>query len=399
MQPEQDIPAGLPSPDADSLRHADAVAAYIRERIAESDGAISFGEFMQHALYAPGLGYYAAGARKFGAGGDFVTAPEVSPLFGRVLAAQIAPLLATIDGASILEIGAGSGALAISVLDRLAELDALPERYLIFDVSADLIERQRLRLEEERPELAARVTWTDTLPAGFAGVVIANEVADALPVERFERTGHDDHAIRQLYVGDDGGRFAADYRPASEIVVEQVLALESHLGRRFQPVYRSELSLGLSAWVSDIIDSVEHGVVLIFDYGLPRSEYYAADRALGWLRCHFRHHAHSQPLIFPGIQDITCWVDFTTIAEAGVQGGAELAGFVTQAMFLLNGGLDNEFASFDTLALVEQLELARQAKLLTMPDEMGEHFKCIGLTKGDTPIPEIFANGSRLHAL
>ena len=223
-------------------------------------------------------------------------------------------------------------------------------------------------LSAELPELLARIEWIDALPEAFDGVILANEVADALPVERFER---DTTEVRQLYVRAQGGELVTEYRAASERLSERVLAIEDTLGRRFQPGYRSEVSLGLNAWSRDIAAALSNGMIFVFDYGLGRAEYYGEQRGSGWLRCHFRHHAHAQPLIYPGIQDITCWVDFSDIAEGSGDAGASVAGFVTQAMFLLNGGLDNEFASFGNLTTHDQLELARQVKLLTLAQRNG----------------------------
>ena len=396
MQPEPVVPAGLPQPDADALRHSERVAAYIRRSIAAAGGRISFGEYMQHALYAPALGYYSAGSVKFGRHGDFITAPEISPLFGRVLARQCAAQLRACAEAEVLEIGAGSGALAVAMLGRLAELDALPARYLILEVSADLSARQRHRIAADRPDLLPRVRWVSELPEKLVGVVIANEVADALPVERFERGAA---GLRQVYVaaGDDG--FVYETATAGEPLAAQVQGIERELGHRLAPGYRSEVSLGLSGWVGDLVASLGRGLILLFDYGLSRREYYAPERDRGWLRCHFRHRAHDEPLLLPGIQDITAWVDFSAVAEAAARHGAHVGGFVTQAMFLLNGGLDNEFAELEVHAAVGALELARQAKLLTLPTEMGENFKCMALIKGDVPVPDAFAAGDRAHTL
>ncbi len=390
------MPAGLPSPDADASAHSERVAEFIRRRIAAAGGRISFGDFMQQALYAPGLGYYAAGAAKFGADGDFVTAPEVSPLFGRVLAGQLASLTRADGEVRIVELGAGTGALAIAVLTRLAELEALPARYQILEVSAELGERQRQRIASELPELVARVEWVAELPTDVHGVIVANEVADALPVERFER-GAD--GIEQLFVAARDGRFVYETAAAGEPHAGRVVRIENDLGRRLPAGYRSEVSLGLPGWVGDVVAALAAGYVLLFDYGLPRREYYAPDRDRGWLRCHFRHRAHSEPLIYPGIQDISAWVDFSAVAAAAADCGAKVRGFVTQAMFLLNGGLENEFADFEARSIVDRLELARQVKLLTLPTEMGESFKCMGLSKGGVPQLCGFAEGDRAHTL
>ena len=396
MQPVPIIPAGLPSPDPDALRHSERVAGFIHEQIETAGGRISFGDYMQHALYAPALGYYAAGAVKFGAQGDFVTAPEVSPLFGRVLAGQCAPTLDALADSVVLELGAGSGALAVSLLTRLAELDALPARYLILDVSADLTERQHRRIAESLPDIPTSVEWVDALPERFNGVVLANEVADALPVERFERNAG--HVLQQFVASADSG-FRYEWLEAGSAVAAAVDEIEGALGRSLSAGFRSEVSLGLAGWIQDILRSLNEGIVLLFDYGLPRREYYAQERGQGWLRCHFRHHAHNEALIYPGIQDITAWVDFSAVTLAASQCGAAVDGFVTQAMFLLNGGLDNEFAEFGVQSTAEQLETARQVKLLTLPTEMGENFKCLGLSKGEVPTPDTFTHGDRAHTL
>jgi SAM-dependent MidA family methyltransferase len=395
MQPEPLIPDGLPVPDALSLSHSVLAADFIRAQIVAAGGTISMAEFMQHALYAPGLGYYTAGSTKFGSAGDFVTAPEISPIFGRVLAAQCAPLIAALNG-GILELGAGSGALAVTMLRRLADLGHLPESYQILEISPDLTERQQKKVAEEIPDLYSVVSWIDAMPENFRGVVVANEVADALPVERFVRTSAD---ILQLRVGWGDDRFVYHTRSADGRLQESVLDIENRLGVKFDDGYTSEVSLGLRGWLADILAAVDQGVVFLFDYGVARHEYYAPERYQGWLRCHFRHHAHNEPLIYPGIQDITSWVDFSAVAENAALNGASIAGFVTQALFLMNSGLENEIADFESLSPTEQVELSRQIKLLTLPGEMGESFKCIGLSKGIVPSSTAFDFGDRAHIL
>lgn len=389
MQPDA-LPDGLPEPNPDSLAHSLLVARTIAEAIRAAGGAIPFGEFMQHALYAPGLGYYVAGARKFGEGGDFVTAPEVSPLFGSVIARQIAPVLAAIGDADVLEIGAGRGALAVPLLERLAELRTLPRSYQILDVSPDLVARQRERLTEALPDLVGRVRWLDGLPADFSGVVIANEVADALPVEQF-RIG--ESGVEQGYVSLDGEEFRAGWAPASPAVARAAEKLSLPVG------YESTLSLGLGEWVSEVVAGLSRGCFLIADYGLSRREYYAADRSGGWLRCHFRHRVHDNPLVLPGIQDLSAWVDFSAVAEAGRSAGAEVAGYLPQAQFLLHGGLDDEFAAASPPSERERLELAGQVKRLTMPTEMGETFKCLALMRGELPRPAAFDRADQSASL
>jgi SAM-dependent MidA family methyltransferase len=306
MQPEHHSALELPMPDEESSAHSRRVAAYISQRIGDEGGSISFAEFMQHALYAPGLGYYVSGTTKFGADGDFITAPEVSPLFGRVLARQTAASLQQLGEGRILELGAGSGALAATMLSTLATLDALPERYYILEVSADLQQRQQAHLNKEVPELAGRVEWLSRLPEAFRGVVIANEVADALPVERFAKT---DGLLRQLRVVVDNGEFQWHPDEPPGALRKAVSYIEKEIAWQFPDNYQSEICLALPRWIRDLVKSLREGIIFLFDYGVSRREYYAPDRRDGWLRCHFRHHAHSNPFVLPGVQDLTAWVD------------------------------------------------------------------------------------------
>lgn len=395
MQPKRHAGFELPQPDADSLEHSRRVANYLRGAIDES-GGISFGEFMHHALYAPGLGYYDAGAQKFGWGGDFVTAPEVSSLFGNVLARQCAPSLRNDPSRELLELGPGSGALMLQLLTKLEELDALPARYCMFEVSAELRERQQRRLEAELPRLAGRVTWPDRVPTHFRGVVVANEVVDALPVERFVRTVD---GVDQLRVVAAGDGFAFEAAPAPAWLSAAVAAIETGLDRRLPEGYVSELSAGLRDWVGDIAACLDEALVFLFDYGVTRHEYYAPDRSGGWLRCHFRHRAHDDPLRFPGIQDLSAWVDFTALAEAAATNELRVEAYVTQSRFLLDGGIAEELTGLAEGTAEERLALSQQVKLLTLPGEMGEHFKCLGLSRGAMSFPDTFALADRSHAL
>lgn len=386
----------LPRPDDDSLAHSKKVCESIRQAIDEAGGSISFAQFMHLALYSPGLGYYNVGTTKFGETGDFVTAPELSPLFGRVVARQCASVLKQLEKGKILELGAGSGRLAVEILRKLADLKSPPERYLILEISADLKARQEELISEELPDLLPRVEWLSKLPEKFAGVVIANEVADALPVERFERT---DAAVLQMHVTANETGFDWSRKPAPEILAMAVEKIETDIGEALPPGYQSEISLGLPDWIGQIAKCLDQGLVLLFDYGVSRREYYSRERNQGWLRCHFRHHAHNEPLIYPGIQDLTSWVDFTAVAESAVDHGLDVAGYVTQAQFLINGGLEDELAGIADLPVADQLELSKQVKLLTLPDEMGENFKCIGLGSGDLTGVTAFSSADRAHTL
>lgn len=390
MQHDNDI--SLPAPDEASAAHSKRVVRFIREKILDAGGQISFAEYMQYVLFAPGIGYYSAGATKLGPAGDFVTAPEISPVFGKVLARQCAEVMAVLDGASILEVGAGTGRLAVDLLTKLRELDSLPAHYFILEVGADLRERQAQLIGSEAPDVLDRVQWLDDLPASHTGIVVANEVLDALPVERF--------AVRnrgpvQLCVSVQGNGFAMSERPSPPALQAAVEEIAADLERSLPEGYVSDLCLVARPWIASLAGAIEKGFVFLFDYGVSRREYYATDRSGGWLRCHFRHRAHNDPLVLPGIQDITAWVDFSAIAAAAVDSGLGIAGYVSQADFLLRGGLDAEFAGFDSLSVAAQHELSRQVKLLTLPGEMGENFKCMGLQRGDVVAPSAFSHADR----
>ena len=390
-----EAPSTLPKPDSESAAHSQKCAEYIRARIANAGGSISFAEYMQHALYAPGLGYYAAGAIKFGADGDFVTAPEVSPLFSYVIARQCAAVLAQLDGGDIIEFGAGSGRLAVDVLTKLDALGALPDQYRILEVSADLKQRQEQLLKAEGAAYLDRVEWIDAIPERHSGVIIANEILDALPVERFVRR----ESVHQLRVGTKNAGFEILEAIARPELVAAIEAIETDMGARLPDGYVSEVSLAAPGWVADVVAGLQDGVALLFDYGVSRREYYAPDRSDGWLRCHFRHHAHNDALLLPGIQDITAWVDFTAIAEAATTAGAEIVGYVNQAQFLMNGGMQDELKNMMQYSPERQIELSRQVKLLTLPAEMGENFKCLGVTRGNISQLSAFAAADRTHTL
>ena len=386
----------LPHPDAISAAHSARCADYVRARIRDAGGSISFAEFMHYALYAPGLGYYSAGTRKFGEGGDFVTAPEISPLFGRVIARQCAKVLRNVPDGSVLEFGAGSGRLALDVLRTLEELDAVPAEYRILEVSADLRERQERLLHEEAPGLASRIRWLDRMPDTHRGIVLANEVLDALPVERFMRRSD---GVYQLRVVDEGGEFVFVDEPAPDVLAKALDSIERDLGERLPDNYVSEVSLAAPAWLRDVAQMLHHGMILLFDYGVSRREYYAPDRGEGWLRCHFRHRAHSDPLILTGIQDLTAWVDFSAIAEAAVGSGLDILGYVSQSQFLIAGGIEAELHELAELPLESQLQTAARIKILTLPGEMGENVKCIGLARGEVATPPAFDSADRTHTL
>jgi SAM-dependent MidA family methyltransferase len=393
---QQDLPSSLPEPDAASAEHSERTATCIREHIEAAGGSISFAEFMHHALYAPGLGYYTAGTTKFGEQGDFVTAPEVSAVFGRVLARQCAEVLGQVESGAILEYGAGSGKLAVDMLQALEELGALPSSYLILEVSPDLREREQAYIGEQIPALADRVAWIDAVPDAHRGVIVANEVLDSMPVERFVRR---DEGVMQLRVAVDDGRFAFVETAAPESLEQAVAAIERYLGSPLPDGYTSEVCLAIPPWIGGMAAALREGVAFLFDYGGSRREYYAPGRSDGWLRCHFRHRAHNDPLILPGIQDVTAWVDFTSVARAAAAQGFDVAGYAPQAQFLMGGGLEAEMRGFETRTTAEQLTLSQEIKKLTLPGEMGERFKCIALRKGSIATPTAFNLADRTHTL
>ncbi|HLY51644.1 MAG TPA: SAM-dependent methyltransferase [Steroidobacteraceae bacterium] len=367
----------------DERRHSEAVAAHIRAELAAAGGWLSFERFMELALYAPGLGYYSAGSVKLGPGGDFVTAPEMSELFGRCLARQCAGVLRE-TGGGILELGAGSGALAATVLAALESEGRLPDRYAILEVSADLAARQRARIAALAPRLRERVVWLERLPpAPLRGVILANEVADALPCRRFTLRGG---SVRELGVrlAPDGSFQDAEAEPERALAAGCAAVLGGAL-RALADGYTSELNLRLAPWIRALGECLERGVLLLTDYGLPRAHYYHPQRSSGTLRCHFRQRAHEDPFVNLGLQDITAWVDFTRVAEAAHEAGLEVAGFATQAAFLLALGLEQEVAA--AADIVTRSRLAGEARRLVMPEEMGEAFKAMALARGyDAPL-------------
>jgi len=388
--------AGLPDLTRDEQAHSDRVADGLREAIAGAGGWISFAEYMRRVLYAPGLGYYSAGARKFGAAGDFVTAPEVAPVFSRCLALQCEEVLGRLGSGEVLELGAGSGAMAATLLAELERRGSLPSRYSILDVSADLRGRQRRTLEESVPHLLARVEWLDALPEAFDGVIVANEVLDALPVERFVLRGAE---INAQGVTEHLGRFEWSETRAGPGLLAAVRRLREALPLTWPDGYASEINLGLRPWVAAIGAALRRGVMLLVDYGLPRREYYSPERSDGTLLCHFRHRFHDDPFARPGLQDITAWVDFTAVAEAAAEAGLDVAGFATQAHFLIGNGLGEFVADVSGLDLVQRVNLSRQAMLLTLPGEMGERFKVVALARDyDAPLRG-FAVRDLLHTL
>ena len=370
-----------PPLSAEEAAHSRVLMERIGAEVHAAGGWLSFERFMALALYAPGLGYYSAGSVKLGAGGDFVTAPEVSGLFSRCIAAQCAELLA--PGGEILELGAGTGRMAEVVLRELAAHGQLPKRYAILEVSADLADRQRRRIATLPAALAERVVWLERLPERpFDGVILANEVLDALPCRRFaiERA-----AILELGVAIEGARLIEQTAPADAVLTAEWTRLGAQLPAPLADGYVSEMCLRVAPWLAGVAQCLARGAVLLFDYGLPRAHYYHPQRLTGTLRCHFKHRVHDDPYVNLGVQDITAWVDFTRVAEAAEACALEVAGFATQAAFLLGTGIERLIG--ETNDPVDHARRAGEARRLLLPGEMGEAFKVMALTRGfDRPL-------------
>ncbi|MEO6983860.1 MAG: SAM-dependent methyltransferase [Paralcaligenes sp.] len=419
-------PAGLPALEPITLAHQQAVQHYLIQAIEQAAlGFIPFEEWMNLALYAPGLGYYAAGSSKFAgklSNGDFTTAPELTPLFGRVVARQAAQVLKASRSTHILEFGAGTGALAATIIGALREMGLAPH-YQILEISADLRARQQQRLAEFGPS----VTWLDKLPETFSGCVLANEVLDAMPATLFQwgqdeqlyevgvslsaingdvsamtldqsttRLGYADRAMNNAESGTTPAATPFIYveRPASK-------ALREVIAQRMPPLagYRSEINIQAEGWVSQMGDWLERGVALLIDYGFPQREYYHPQRAGGTLMCHFRHHAHGEPLIYPGLQDITTHVDFTAMADAALAGGLDVLGYTSQARFLMNAGLPELLTESNAENAQDHAKTLASVQKLVAETEMGELFKVLAIGRGmDDPLMG-FALGDRRDRL
>lgn len=378
----------LPPPDQHAVRQSEKLQAAIRGEIAAAGGAIPFDRYMELVLYAPGLGYYSNGTRKFGSAGDFVTAPEISPLFGRCVARSARTILADLVDADLLELGAGSGVMAVDILRELRALDQLPAHYYILDRSADLRQRQRQRFEQDIPELMSRIIWLDKLPdTPINGMILGNEVADALPVKRFRWHRGE---VAELGVGTDNDRLIM---VALEEGDRQLIETIEGIARccDWPDDYESEYCPSLPAWIQSLAESLNQGALLLIDYGCGGSEYYHAQRTSGTLMCHYQHRAHPDPLLFPGLQDITAYVNFSVLADSAAAAGMHLAGYCTQAHYLLDNGLESMLAELDSSDQTVFFRRVSEIKTLTLPGEMGERFKATGFVKNSKAIPGGFA--------
>ncbi|MCK4864783.1 MAG: SAM-dependent methyltransferase [Gammaproteobacteria bacterium] len=374
----------LPVPGDLAQRYSEKLITFIKSEIDKNNGAISFSRYMELALYAPGLGYYAAGSTKLGEEGDFITAPEISPLFSQALANAILAALNKDD--IILEVGAGRGRMAADLLVYLKKKNKLPGEYWILELSADLRERQKKTIEENFPEFIDNIKWLDELPEKFSGVVLANELLDAMPVQLFQKTENDINDVNVTWLND---KFEFQVTSSFDArLISRVQDIESELNLEFNAGYISEINFAAEDWIKSIAERLQQGIIILLDYGFPRHEYYHEQRNQGTLMCHYRHRTHPDAFVYPGLQDITAHVDFTSMADAALEANLQVIGYTNQVSFLMGAGL-LELADLENeVDTKQQMETASQIKKLTLPHEMGELFKVIGFSKNcDVSLP------------
>lgn len=382
------VESALPVPDREALAVSQKLSMHIAAEIARHGGWLSFARYMEMALYEPGLGYYSNPGQVFGAAGDFVTAPELTPLFGATLARQVSPWLKDPalagSGQVVLEVGGGSGMLAAQLLNALDNVGHHEVRYLILELSAERREHQRQTLKSLAPGLMDRVGWLETFPESFAGVVVANELLDAMPVQLFEWQANAEAELQEMGVTWVDGQFAWAPRPADAVLTETVAALRNRLGpegAQWHSPYRSEICPAQQAWMRTLADCMTAGVVMLLDYGFAAPEYYHPQRNQGTLMCHYRHRSHADPFLWPGLSDITAHVDFTALARAATAEGFSLVGYTSMAAFLLNAGLLDELADLPREPESFWFAQAQAVQQLISEAEMGELFKVIAFEK------------------
>ncbi|MEM5439589.1 class I SAM-dependent methyltransferase [Paraburkholderia diazotrophica] len=397
MNPKAHQPDSLPAPGPTALAQSEALVSRIRAEIDANGGWMPFDHYMERALYAPGLGYYSGGALKFGRraedGSDFVTAPELSPLFAETLARPIAQALEASGTRHVMEFGAGTGKLASGLLNALSGLGAQLDSYSVVDLSGELRERQRQTIEAQAPAMAARVRWLDALPEQFEGVVVGNEVLDAMPVRLFARSGGQWH---ERGVAFENGALRFADRPVQsthDAAFLRDLEIDGDVD------YVTETHEAALAFTRTVCTMLARGAAILIDYGFPRHEYYHAQRTQGTLMCHYRHRAHGDPFLYPGLQDITSHVEFTGIAEAGIDAGADLLGYTSQARFLMNAGITEALSAIDPSDISNFLPAANAVQKLLSEAEMGELFKVIAFSRGIDGTLDAFARGDRSHTL
>ena len=369
-----------PEPDSEALAHSARVVKRVQTEIEGRGGVLPFDRYMDLVLYEPGLGYYASGTRKFGRQGDFVTAPELGSLYGRCVARQVAQILAQLDGGSLLEFGAGSGVLAATVLTELAERDSLPAEYLIVEVSPALRAQQQQTLAGQIEQNLVKVRWLDSLPeSGFRGVILANEVLDAMPIIRF-RVGAEGHMTAGVVRRNGHLDWSWQRNPSQDGRIDRLVQQYGLVAD-----YTSEVNPRAAAWMQTVGRVLDAGLILVMDYGYPGAEYYHYERSDGTLMCHYQHRAHMDPFLYPGLQDLTAHVDFSAVAAAGQLAGLDIAGFTSQEAFLLSTGV-LDLVAHESSGPVDP-KLSAELKQLTLSSEMGESFKALAMVKHiDSPL-------------
>lgn len=392
-------PSILPQPTQAGLQHSQKLRTYIVNRIQESEGWISFADFMELVLYTPGMGYYSGDNTKFGIKGDFVTAPEISALFGKTLAKQAKQVFRLLDQASILEFGAGSGKLALDLLSELEQHDQLPKHYFILELSAELQQRQRALFEAHAPQFLNRLIWLTQLPELFSGLIIANEVLDAMPTHLIAWRSDN---VCERGVGLDQQNFTWIDKP---LVDDELLCIAHQLAPLIGVneanflSYVSEISLANRYFIGSLAKILRAGLILLIDYGFGQREYYHPQRSMGTVMCHYRHYAHDDPFYLPGLQDITSHVDFSAINQVASCNNLQLLGYTNQAHFLINCGITELLSKVSVVDTAAYLPLSNQLQRLVSPAEMGELFKVIALGKNFDETPIGFTRGNLFHLL
>lgn len=383
----------LPAPDPIAQQHSEQLLMLIKQKTALANGKISFADYMQLCLYTPGLGYYSAGSHKLGVKGDFTTAPEISDLFSRTLAHHIKDVFQQIQQPNILEFGAGSGKMAIDILQELERIHNLPEHYYIIEASADLRQRQQQAVKTTIAHLADMVIWLDTVPDNFTGVILANEVCDAMPVHCLQfKNGK----VRERYIEEyDSELRWCDGELSQPQLAQQAAEIQPLIG---DDDYITEINLAAPAWLASLADSLQQGAIFIIDYGYPKTNYYHPQRSSGTLMCYYQHQGHDNPLILQGLQDITAHLDFTALAQTAIDNDLEVSGFQTQADFLLAGGITELLAPNDSSDEF-LLQQANEIKRLTLPTAMGEVFNVLSLTRNLEELLPRLQLGDRRYSL
>ncbi|MGK0297199.1 MAG: SAM-dependent MidA family methyltransferase [Gammaproteobacteria bacterium] len=397
QQDNSSLPNGWPVPDAIALQYSHKLAELITGEIEVNDGQISFERFMQMALYQPGIGYYSAGARKFGKDGDFTTAPEISSLYSACIARQCEQVFELTGSNTILELGAGSGAMASDILSDLRRRSNMPDTYLILETSADLRDRQQQRLHNDHPDFIDRIHWLDSLPtAHLNGVILANEVLDAMPVNRIK---FDKDDVHELMVGHELNEFHWQYRLVSNELMMEVDSRLSRLKENFSDGYVTEINCLIPAFIHSLSEVIGSGAIFLLDYGYPRYEFYHPQRTEGTLICHYRHRSHDNPFIYLGNQDITAFIDFTSVAQCGHDYGLDVKGYSSQAGFLMSMGIEQVIKEYGDDSKNNTLILSQQAGQLLLPGQMGEKFKVMALTRNITTELDGFKLANTIHRL